>query len=219
MKYWGTIQEEAIVIFNTSESTKEKHKVYVATIQPAFKKLVENIYFTYNFNKMLPDFDQIEHELVTHLYEKIDRFDVTKGKKSYSFFGTISKNWLIQKSNSKKRYSFLDGDGKDTVIQDISLSTAEKEDVQKELQEFLSHLPLFLNENKFKKDLNVEDKLVLGIISDILENYHMFDIYNKKQLYLYIREATDLPSRKITKTINKIKKRYIEAKKELMDVE
>ena len=73
-------------------------------------------------------------------------------------------------------------------------------------------------ENKFKKDLNHEDKLVLGIISDILENYHMFDIYNKKQLYLYIREATDLPSRKITKTINKIKNRYIEAKKELMDV-
>ena len=202
MKYWGNDQEEAIVIFNTSESTEEKHKVYVTTIQPAFKKLVENIYFTYNFNKMLPDFDQIEHELVTHLYEKIDRFDVTKGKKSYSFFGTISKNWLIQKSNSKKRMSFLDGNNKDTVIQDISLSTAEKEEIQKELKEFLSHLPLFLNENKFKKDLNGEDKLVLGIISDILENYHMFDIYNKKQLYLYIREATDLPSRKITKTIN-----------------
>jgi hypothetical protein len=218
MKYWGNDQEEAIVIFNTSESTEEKHKVYVTTIQPAFKKLVENIYFTYNFNKMLPDFDQIEHELVTHLYEKIDRFDVTKGKKSYSFFGTISKNWLIQKSNSKKRMSFLDGNNKDTVIQDISLSTAEKEEIQKELKEFLSHLPLFLNENKFKKDLNGEDKLVLGIISDILENYHMFDIYNKKQLYLYIREATDLPSRKITKTINKIKNRYIEAKKELMDV-
>ena len=182
MKYWGNDQEEAIVIFNTSESTEEKHKVYVTTIQPAFKKLVENIYFTYNFNKMLPDFDQIEHELVTHLYEKIDRFDVTKGKKSYSFFGTISKNWLIQKSNSKKRMSFLDGNNKDTVIQDISLSTAEKEEIQKELKEFLSHLPLFLNENKFKKDLNGEDKLVLGIISDILENYHM---QFRKKLAIY----------------------------------
>ena len=218
MKYWGEIEEKAIIIFNTSEDIEEQHQVYVKIIEPAFKKLVENIYYTYNFNKILNDFDQIEHELVTHLYEKINRFDVTKGKKSYSFFGTISKNWLIQKSNSVKKIYFIDSDEKENLIHDISINQDKEKNNRNNLIEFLKQLPVFLNDKSFKDKLNKEDKMVLGVVSDILENYDMVDIYNKKQLYLYIREATDLPSRKITKTISKIKGRYIEAKKQIMEV-
>ena len=55
MKYWGIEQEEAIVEFNTNEDIEDKHKVFVAIIEPAFRKLVENIYYTYNFNKILWD--------------------------------------------------------------------------------------------------------------------------------------------------------------------
>ena len=216
MKYWGDIEEKAIVIFNTSDDVEEKHGVYVTVIQPAFKKLVENIYYTYNFNKILTDFDQIEHELVTHLYEKIDRFDHTKGKKSYSFFGTVSKNWLIQKSNSKKKMVFIDNQDKEDMLHNISLRQNEELEKQKQLREFLSILPSYLKDDIFVDSLNKEDRLVLGVIADILENYDMFDIYNKKQLYLYIREATDLPSRKITKTISKLKTKYSQAKTEVL---
>jgi len=216
MKYWGDIEEKAIVIFNTSDDVEEKHGVYVTVIQPAFKKLVENIYYTYNFNKILTDFDQIEHELVTHLYEKIDRFDHTKGKKSYSFFGTVSKNWLIQKSNSKKKMVFIDNQDKEDMLHSISLIQNDELEKQNQLREFLSLLPAYLKDDIFVDSLNKEDRLVLGVISDILENYDMFDIYNKKQLYLYIREATDLPSRKITKTISKLKIKYSQAKIEVL---
>jgi len=178
--------------------------------------LVENIYYTYNFNKILTDFDQIEHELVTHLYEKIDRFDHTKGKKSYSFFGTVSKNWLIQKSNSKKKMVFIDNQDKEDMLHSISLIQNDELEKQNQLREFLSLLPAYLKDDIFVDSLNKEDRLVLGVISDILENYDMFDIYNKKQLYLYIREATDLPSRKITKTISKLKIKYSQAKIEVL---
>lgn len=217
MKYWGDIEEKAITIFNTTECIDEKHDLYANIIQPAFKKLVENIYYTYNFNKILADFDQIEHELVTHLYEKIDRFDHTKGKKSYSFFGTISKNWLIQKSNSAKKISFIDNEEKENLMYDISIHYDQEKNNRDRIVYFLKELPDFLNEKSFKDKLNDEDRKVLGIVSDILENYDMIDIYNKKQLYLYIREATDLPSRKITKTITKIKNRYLEAKRRIIE--
>ena len=59
------------------------------------------------------------------------------------------------------------------------------------------------------RDLLKENDIDLEIINDILKNYHKFNIYNKKQLYVYVREATDLPSRKITKSIKKIKKTYM----------
>ena len=61
-----------------------------------------------------------------------------------------------------------------------------------------------MNESSLKKD----DIAVLEIINDILKNYNKFNIYNKKQLYVYIKEATDLPSRKITKSIRKLKSTY-----------
>ena len=59
-----------------------------------------------------------------------------------------------------------------------------------------------------KGNYTKDDFAVLEIVNDILKNYERFNIYNKKQLYVYIREATDLPSRKITKSLKKIKINY-----------
>ena len=65
--------------------------------------------------------------------------------------------------------------------------------------------------------LNKDDVAVLEIINDILKNYHKFNIYNKKQLYVYVKEATDLPSRKITKSIKKIKMTYTDLKEDYIN--
>ena len=46
MKYWGEDQEAAIVEFNTNEDIEQKHQVFIKVIDPAFRKLVENIYST-----------------------------------------------------------------------------------------------------------------------------------------------------------------------------
>ena len=60
----------------------------------------------------------------------------------------------------------------------------------------------------------IQRGIVIEIDFDIGKNYRLasaeppFSIYNKKQLYVYIREATDLPSRKITKSLKKIKVNY-----------
>ena len=50
MKYWGAEQEAAIIEFNHTDDTLAKHRIYNDIILPAFRKLVENIYYTYNFN-------------------------------------------------------------------------------------------------------------------------------------------------------------------------
>jgi hypothetical protein len=184
MKYWGAPQEEAIVDFNTNEDIEDKHKVFVAIIEPAFRKLVENIYYTYNFNKILWDREQIEHEVMTHLYEKLSKFDISKNKKSFSYFGTITKNWMIQRCNADKNKRFIDDDNQDIIVQSISI--------------------------------RAYDFAVLEIVNDILKNYQRFNIYNKKQLYVYIREATDLPSRKITKSLKKIKLDYFSVKEDFI---
>ena len=76
---------------------------------------------------------------------------------------------------------------------------------------FVYDLPFILKENYTRDDF-----AVLEIVNDILKNYERFNIYNKKQLYVYIREATDLPSRKITKSLKKIKLDYFSVKEDFI---
>ena len=216
MKYWGIVQEEAIVEFNTNEDIEDKHKVFVSIIEPAFRKLVENIYYTYNFNKILWDREQIEHEVMTHLYEKLNKFDISKNKKSFSYFGTITKNWMIQRCNADKNKRFIDDDNQDIIVQNISINAYEENEVNQHNQDFISGIIEEFDDWDSKDNYNKEDFAVLEIVNDILKNYHRFNIYNKKQLYVYIREATDLPSRKITKSLKKIKINYSDIKEDFI---
>ena len=208
MKYWGEDQEGAVVEFNTNADIDEKHKVFVDIIEPAFRKLVENIYYTYNFNKILWDREQIEHEVMTHLYEKLSKFDVTKNKKSFSYFGTITKNWMIQRCNADKNKRFIDDDNQDIIVHNISIHAYEENKVERHNEEFIGEIIEDFDDWDAKTNYTRDDFAVLEIVNDILKNYDRFNIYNKKQLYVYIREATDLPSRKITKSLKKIKNNY-----------
>jgi len=216
MKYWGTPQEEAIVEFNANEDIEDKHKVFVAVIEPAFRKLVENIYYTYNFNKILWDREQIEHEVMTHLYEKLSKFDTSKNKKSFSYFGTITKNWMIQRCNLDKNKRFIDDDNQDIIVQNISINAYEENKIGRRNQEFISDIIEDFDDWDAKDNYTRDDFAVLEIVNDILKNYQRFNIYNKKQLYVYIREATDLPSRKITKSLKKIKLDYFSIKEDFI---
>ena len=212
MKYWGEDQESAVVEFNTNADIDEKHKVFVDVIEPAFRKLVENIYYTYNFNKILWDREQIEHEVMTHLYEKLSKFDISKNKKSFSYFGTITKNWMIQRCNADKNKRFIDDDNQDIIVQNISIHAYEEDEVGRHNEEFINEIIGDFDDWDAKENYTRDDFAVLEIVNDILKNYERFNIYNKKQLYVYIREATDLPSRKITKSLKKIKVNYSDIK-------
>ena len=208
MKYWGEDQEAAVIEFNTNEDIEQKHQVFIKVIDPAFRKLVENIYYTYNFNKILWDRDQIEHEVMAHLYEKLGKFDVTKNKKSFSYFGTITKNWMIQRCNADKNKRFIDDDNQDMIVQNISISEYEETQIIHHNEDFINEIIKDFDDWGAKDNYSKDDFAVLEIVNDILKNYERFSIYNKKQLYVYIREATDLPSRKITKSLKKIKINY-----------
>jgi len=217
--YWGTDEETAIVLFNQMEDVEAKHIIYVDTIEPAFHRLVENIYYAYNFNKTLYDYDSIKHEAITHLYEKLNRYNPQLNKKSYSYFGTIVKNWLIQQSNSFKKQIFIDGDSRDGVIHDLSLTHYSNEVVEIESKGLINKVIYDLidvvedNNNVLTDD----DNKVLCIVIEVLKEYQILDITNKKQLYVYVREATDLPSRKITKSLNKIRGLYSHIKLDFIE--
>mgnify|MGYP003627918762 CR=1 FL=1 len=217
--YWGTDEETAVVLFNQMDDIEGKHVIYVNTIEPAFQRLVENIYYSYNFNKTLYDYDSIKHEAITHLYEKLNRYNPGLNKKSYSYFGTIVKNWLIQQSNSFKKQVFIDGDSRDGIIHDLSITHYDTKVVESESKNLINKVVSDLIEiiGDQNNVLTIDDNKVLSIVIEVLKEYQILDITNKKQLYVYVREATDLPSRKITKSLNKIRGLYSHIKLDFIE--
>ena len=153
---------------------------------------------------------------MAHLYEKLGKFDPSSGAKSFSYFGTIVKNWMIQQSNAAKKQVYVDNENVDTVVFDKSMEFHQDNEKTEDDYAIEGFIGCF-DDLMIQDALNKDDLAVLEIINDIMKNYHKFNIYNKKQLYVYVREATDLPSRKITKSIKKIKKTYMVLKDEYIN--
>ena len=105
--YFTQETEDYIVKYNQSTDHDYRAKIFTDHIYLPFYKLAENIIHTFKF--YYTDVERIEdlkHEVVSVLLEqKIDKFDPTNGAKAYSYFGTITKNWLIvyNTKNYKKR--------------------------------------------------------------------------------------------------------------------
>lgn len=214
--YWGPVQETAIKDFVTTEDIELRHQLYEDVIQAAFMKLIENIYYTFSFNKTLPNFKQEQQELIVFLYNKITYFKPELGKKSFSYFGTIVKRWFIQKATKAKRTVHLGDQLRDLSTYHISCSHFEQENLNTENRNFITHLAekFNLEETHLANEFTQEDLAVCRIITALLESYNRIDIYNKKQLYVYLREATGLPARKITKSLVKMKAIYSQVKEE-----
>ena len=124
---------------------------------------------------------------------------------------------MIQRCNADKNKRFIDDDNQDIIIQNISIHAYEEDQVGRHNEEFINEIIDDFDDWDAKDNYTRDDFAVLEIINDILKNYHKFNIYNKKQLYVYIREATDLPSRKITKSLKKIKLGYMGVKESFID--
>ena len=123
---------------------------------------------------------------------------------------------MIQRCNADKNKRFIDDDNQDIIVQNISIHAYEENEVGRYNEEFISEIIDDFDDWDEKDNYTRDDFAVLEIVNDILKNYHRFNIYNKKQLYVYIREATDLPSRKITKSLKKIKLDYFSVKEDFI---
>jgi hypothetical protein len=216
--YWTKEQEDAIVDYINTEDQELRHKIYENHLHESFKKLIENIYYTFHFYTTLPDFDNQQEDLLSYILERIEKFQPSYNKKAFSYFGTVVKNWLIQKSTKSKKFVHINEIEKELLISDESEKRFKDVENSNYNVKVVNCIVLELEKQKNGNlAFNDDDKAITDIILYILNNTNKFDIYNKKQLYVYLKEATGLPARKITKTLVILKQVYHNVKKDLND--
>ena len=100
--YFTLNTQQAILDYRLETSQAKRDKIFNEKIYYAFYKLAENIIHTFKFYYTEVDnINELKHEVIAFLLEKLHLYDDSKGK-AYSYFGTIAKRYLIVYNNNYK---------------------------------------------------------------------------------------------------------------------
>jgi hypothetical protein len=206
--YFTSDHEEAIIRYSRSSSLKERTELYVNYIQPAFNEMVDKIVFTYKFTN-LPNCDSLRDECKIWLMTILDKYDPNKGSKAFSYFSVITKNWFIHKvkRQQKRNKREIDYDNISKAYEEEFLSTSESYVTIREEDEFWKS---FYDELQSwdVSQMKENDLKVYKAINILFESKEDIDIFNKKAIYLYLREITGLNTKQIVNSLKKFRKRY-----------
>ena len=210
--YFTQENENAIIAYLQSTDPIERNRLFNEKINYSFHKLAENIIHTFKFYYTEVDTIQdLQHEVVAFLLEKLHLYDQSKGK-AYSYFGTIAKRYLILYNNAN--YKKLKGKAAvDEIDEDKTILTDVINNSEKVYQEgtstFMSQFIKYMDVNLFKLFPKKNDARIADVIVELFRKSENIDIFNKKALYIYIKEMTDATTPQITKIIKRLKLIYI----------
>jgi uncharacterized C2H2 Zn-finger protein len=202
--YFGMPAQEAIIKYNKCRNHKLKNTIYNEGIKYPFEKLAENVLNTFKFTYFDVPKKDVQKEVVSAMVEKIHMFKEGKGK-AFSYFTIIAKNYLILNNNGNyKRWQ------KNQLISEMPVTWNPENDFYKaeqdeEFSEFRKIMLGYWDKNLTvvftkKRDIQIADAVLeLFRRADYIENF------NKKHLYLLIREMTDCKTHYITKVVNVMK--------------
>src|SRR3990167_3817201 len=209
VNYFDHNTEASIVKFQKEPDIENKKRIFVEEIQHSFAKLIENIIFVYKFHS-LGDIDILKNDCLSFLFETLYKFDATKVHKAFSYFNVIAKNWFIQRVKIHKKKS-----KSDVYFDKVLLNKLESTDdkfVHNDEEMFINVEYLILLKEEIKKWRTKfdkkQEKMVLEAIILLLNNPDLINIFNKKGIYLYIREITGLNTKQVVTNLSKIRKKY-----------
>lgn len=205
-KYFTKVHEDAIVQYCLSKDRYEKEMLYAKLIHPAFDELVDKIVYTYKFTT-LPNVDSLREECKAWLVTILDKYDPSKGSKAFSYFSVVTKNWFIHKVKKNTKRLKTENSLDQRQISDDVLISDNPYESDREKAEFINHFRGNLDEWHQAADKENELK-VINAIKVLFEHSDDIEIFNKKAIYLYMREITDLNTKQIATVLTKLKVKY-----------
>ena len=211
--YFGKDAHNAVSDYQKAETKEERNNIYVEKIKPSFEKLAENLIFIHGFSKNNEHFKILKSDCVTFLYEILEKFDVNRGTKAFSYFNVCAKNYLIIQSKKRTKNAM-----RNISIDDKSLSAIEKEAIansqvipsQEDViirQEDKLILKKMLKEIK-RKITNTNEVACINAIQILFEKIDDLDFLNKRAIFVYLREISGLNPKQLSVAMSNIRKHY-----------
>ena len=215
--YFTQEHENAILRYCTTDNRAEKEKLYETLIQPAFNQMVDKIVFSYKFTS-LPNIDELRMECKVWLTTILDKYDPNRGSKAFSYFSVITKNWFIHKvkRNTKRLQREVPYEDAELEVESTFVDPGDQYYQERVQREFWQNL--WQEIESWEVDYEKEsEKKVYEAVKIILSSVDDIEIFNKKAVYLYLREITGMNTKQIVTQLNKMRTRYRDFKKDWDD--
>lgn len=218
--YFGQVEENAVVRYISSTDPNERSRIYDEFLRKPINTMVESIIRRYKLYLKGYTYEEIHQDALSFLSTKMDRFDITLKKKSYSYYGTIIKNYLLGKIIKQDKEMRLT-----LSYEDIYLNIEENERYSYMIEKPEGTYGDFIDEiiGKIETKINTEgsnlspNEIKVGYaLIDILSNWETIfrddvkesDKFNKNKVLSRIREYTLLNTKDIRTSMKKYKEIY-----------
>ena len=208
-QYFTPDTDLAIAEYLNTSNQEERDNIFARRIHYPFYKLAENLIHTFKFYYTeVDDLEDLKHEVICFLLEKLDYFKPEKGTKAFSYFSIVGKNYLIlyNNTNYQKKKAKVDpvkADEDDGVLHQLG-----RDDRKKDIKDFIDYMTEYIDKHMFTMFKKDKDRKVADAINILFKRRENLEIFNKKALYIYIREMTGVDTPVITKVTKVLKKLY-----------
>jgi len=204
--YFTDIHELAIIAYCKTSEQDVKEYLYNNFIESALSELVDKIVFTYKFTN-ISNIDELKKECKTWLLTILDKYDPSKGSKAFSYFSVVTRHWFGHqyKKNAKRNQKEVSIDS-EYNIEDKLIITENEYEKNRENKEFWA--AFYTQMEAWNKNLEADEKIVLDAIKILFESANDIEIFNKKAIYMYLREITGYNSKQIAPVLKKIRNDY-----------
>ena len=206
--YFTQLHEDAIVKYARTNDRDLRSKLYIELIQPALDQMVDKIIYTYRFTS-LPNISYLKEDCKIWLTTILNKYDPSKGSKAFSYFSVVTKNWFIHKVKVTQKRNQTEVFMEDMIneLEENLISTDATYDQTRSEAEFWLSLHQEIDTwDSFM--LKENEKKVLMAVRILLDSADEIEIFNKKAIYLYLREITGLNTKQVVNNLNKLRKRY-----------
>ena len=217
-QYFTPDTDAAIKEYLSTSNQDERDDIFKERIWYPFYKLAENLIHTFKFYYTeVDDLEDLKHEVICFLLEKLDYFKPERGSKAFSYFSIVGKNYLIlyNNNNYKKKKSKTDV----LAVDDdpITQYLHDRDQTKKDIKDFIDYFTEYIDKHMFTMFKKDKDRKVCDAINVLFKRRENLEIFNKKALYIYIREMTDVETPVITKVTKVLKKHYKTLYNEFME--
>ena len=212
-RYFTKITEMAINAYNNSDDQHLKNKIYNRFIHYPFDKLSENVIHTYKTYYFDVPYVDVKASVVAFLNEKIHKFNGENGR-AFSYFTVVARNYLFNENNanyarmkSKTEVKYIDS-SRNITNEIVDQNNKEAK------SDFIDHFTKYIDYHLYTLFLKDRDRAIADSINELFKNRYDLYSYNKKALYILIRERTGVHTQYITKVVGKLKGMYVELYRE-----
>ena len=208
--YFSKEVQDEIVNYQNAELFEEKNKIYKEHIAPAFNNLVQSLVSVYKFKATNEDIEHLKSDCVSFLFETIYKWKPDKGKKAFSYFNVVAKNYLTIQTRR-----MLKNNNRNVYLDDqMSLSNVDRKFVfEKEYVD--GDIALANSYKRYLKIIEIIDFIIEKLtdeqdlrccyaIKKLYEDIDDIEFFNKRAIFLYLREISGLNSAELSSSLSSI---------------